>query len=64
MDMNEFYNTLVTSTEHDRIERLEPFDEHEEWNIKCAHYMVLLAYHGSCDLLLKSLVPQAGSCLY
>ncbi|KAL4224096.1 Leucine carboxyl methyltransferase 2 [Mactra antiquata] len=59
MDMNEFYSTLLTQEEHDRIERLEPFDEHEEWNLKCAHYMVLLGYQGSCDVLLKSLVSKS-----
>ncbi|KAK6166391.1 hypothetical protein SNE40_023096 [Patella caerulea] len=43
-DMNQFYCNLIDQSERDRVEKLEPFDEHEEWHVKCNHYMVLLAY--------------------
>ncbi|XP_064614438.1 tRNA wybutosine-synthesizing protein 4-like [Liolophura sinensis] len=45
LDMNQFYRCLVTQEERRRICDLEPFDEYEEWHLKCAHYMVLCAYN-------------------
>ncbi|KAJ8314208.1 hypothetical protein KUTeg_008769 [Tegillarca granosa] len=45
LDMNQFYNYLVPSEERRIIEHLEPFDEYEEWNLKCAHYMILCGYN-------------------
>ncbi|XP_045172598.2 tRNA wybutosine-synthesizing protein 4-like [Mercenaria mercenaria] len=58
LDMNEFYNNLLSRDERDRVEKLEMFDEYEEWHLKCAHYMVLLGYHGNCSQLLTGMVPQ------
>ncbi|XP_006883272.1 PREDICTED: leucine carboxyl methyltransferase 2 [Elephantulus edwardii] len=46
MDMNEFYRRFVPAEERRRIENLEPFDEFEEWHLKCAHYFILAASKG------------------
>ena len=64
MDMNDFYNNMLDSTERDRVEKLEMFDEYEEWHLKCAHYMVLLGYHGNCNQLLSAMIPSKGSSIY
>lgn len=53
LDMNQFYHHLVTQQERRRICDLEPFDEYEEWHLKCAHYLVLCAYNNdNCTELL------------
>lgn len=54
MDMNEFYRCFVPSEERRRMENLEPFDEFEEWHLKCAHYFILAASKG--DTLSQTLV--------
>ncbi|KAM6202491.1 tRNA wybutosine-synthesizing protein 4 [Rhynchocyon petersi] len=46
MDMNEFYRRFLPAEERRRIENLEPFDEFEEWHLKCAHYFILAASKG------------------
>nr|XP_034333816.1 tRNA wybutosine-synthesizing protein 4 [Crassostrea gigas] len=46
-DMNYFYRELVPPDEHHRVESLEPFDEYEEWHLKCSHYMVVVASNAS-----------------
>ncbi|XP_076983785.1 tRNA wybutosine-synthesizing protein 4 [Tamandua tetradactyla] len=46
MDMNEFYRRFLSSEERQRMENLEPFDEFEEWHLKCAHYFILAASRG------------------
>ena len=53
MDMNRFYETLVDHKEHHRVENIEPFDEYEEWHLKCSHYMVVCGHNGN----LSSLIP-------
>ena len=57
LDMNQFYFSLLSSEERDRVENLEPFDEYEEWHLKCAHYMVLCGYRGNCARLLSEVQP-------
>uniref|UniRef100_A0A674NKR6 tRNA wybutosine-synthesizing protein 4 n=1 Tax=Takifugu rubripes TaxID=31033 RepID=A0A674NKR6_TAKRU len=47
LDMNQFYLGLVLEEERCRVEALEPFDEHEEWHLKCSHYFILTASRGS-----------------
>lgn len=54
MDMNEFYHCFLPAEERQRIEHLEPFDEFEEWHLKCSHYFILTASKG--DTLSQSLV--------
>ncbi|XP_051000437.1 tRNA wybutosine-synthesizing protein 4 [Acomys russatus] len=52
LDLNEFYRRLLPASERQRVETLEPFDEFEEWHLKCAHYFILAAYRG--DTLSKT----------
>lgn len=54
MDMNEFYRCFLPAEERRRMESLEPFDEFEEWHLKCAHYFILAASKG--DTLSQTLV--------
>ncbi|XP_062983308.1 tRNA wybutosine-synthesizing protein 4 [Elgaria multicarinata webbii] len=46
IDMNEFYRRFVHGDEQRRIQALEPFDEFEEWHLKCSHYFILVASRG------------------
>nr|XP_057939051.1 tRNA wybutosine-synthesizing protein 4 [Doryrhamphus excisus] len=47
VDMNDFFIRLIPDDERLRVERLEPFDEYEEWHQKCSHYFILTASRGS-----------------
>lgn len=55
VDMNYFYHNLLSGEEHHRVEQLEPFDEYEEWDLKCGHYIALTAANGSSIPLASSL---------
>ncbi|CAK6432315.1 unnamed protein product [Pipistrellus nathusii] len=57
MDMNEFYRCFLPAEERRRMENLEPFDEFEEWHLKCAHYFILAASKG--DTLSQILVHSS-----
>ncbi|XP_075598907.1 tRNA wybutosine-synthesizing protein 4 isoform X1 [Balearica regulorum gibbericeps] len=46
MDMNEFFICCTPEDEQQRVQALEPFDEYEEWHLKCSHYFVLTASNG------------------
>ncbi|KAM9602266.1 tRNA wybutosine-synthesizing protein 4 isoform 1-T1 [Morphnus guianensis] len=46
MDMNEFFTCCIPEDEQQRVQALEPFDEYEEWHLKCSHYFVLTASKG------------------
>ncbi|NXC20928.1 TYW4 protein, partial [Corythaeola cristata] len=46
MDMNEFFTCSTPEDEQQRVQALEPFDEFEEWHLKCSHYFVLAASKG------------------
>jgi tRNA wybutosine-synthesizing protein 4 len=45
--MHTFYRDYLSSDEHQRIDQLEPFDEIEEWQTKCAHYILLFGLRTS-----------------
>lgn len=59
--MNHFFFNALDSAEHQRLLRLEPFDEFEEWHLKCGHYILLTAAKGSCVSLLHQIWPQNDS---
>jgi len=61
-DMNYFYNVVIPHDERSRVELLEPFDEYEEWHLKCAHYVLLTAFNGSCQRLTPLMWPQSSTC--
>ncbi|NWT62620.1 TYW4 protein, partial [Erythrocercus mccallii] len=46
MDMNVFFTCCIPEDEQQRVQTLEPFDEYEEWHLKCSHYFVLAASKG------------------
>ncbi|NXI45801.1 TYW4 protein, partial [Galbula dea] len=65
MDMNEFFTCCTPEDEQQRVQGLEPFDEYEEWHLKCSHYFILAASKGmepSWTPLVPSrpVPPQSG----
>ncbi|NWS78803.1 TYW4 protein, partial [Crotophaga sulcirostris] len=46
VDMNEFFTCCTPEEEQRRVQALEPFDEYEEWHLKCSHYFILAASKG------------------
>ncbi|NXN27632.1 TYW4 protein, partial [Nycticryphes semicollaris] len=64
MDMNEFFTCCTPEDEQKRVQALEPFDEYEEWHLKCSHYFVLTASKGMepswTPLLPNATVPRDG----
>ncbi|NXC44499.1 TYW4 protein, partial [Penelope pileata] len=62
MDMNEFFTCCTPEDEQRRVQALEPFDEYEEWHLKCSHYFVLTASKGMepswTPLLCNMTVPR------
>ena len=56
--MNAFFNNLPNE-EQQRIKYLEPFDEYEEWHLKCSHYIILCALQGFCSNIFKKFAPFA-----
>ncbi|KGL91851.1 Leucine carboxyl methyltransferase 2, partial [Charadrius vociferus] len=65
VDMNDFFTCCTPEVEQRRVQALEPFDEYEEWHLKCSHYFVLTASKGmepSWTPLLSSMtVPPHDS---
>ncbi|NWY58634.1 TYW4 protein, partial [Chionis minor] len=63
MDMNEFFTCCTPEDEQQRVQALEPFDEYEEWHLKCSHYFVLTASKGMepswTPLLSNMTVPRS-----
>ena len=55
--MNAFFHSLPES-EKERIESLEAFDEFEEFELKCSHYMLLIAVSSS----QSDLMDKVGIC--
>eukprot|EP01121_Diplochlamys_sp_Union-15-3_P001050 TRINITY_DN10911_c0_g1_i1.p1 TRINITY_DN10911_c0_g1~~TRINITY_DN10911_c0_g1_i1.p1 ORF type:complete len:338 (-),score=47.05 TRINITY_DN10911_c0_g1_i1:27-1013(-) len=45
VDMNYVYNNLLDTAENERVEKLEIFDELEEWFLIHSHYCLALAVH-------------------
>eukprot|EP00112_Aurelia_sp_Birch-Aquarium-sp1_P016678 Seg3801.4 transcript_id=Seg3801.4/GoldUCD/mRNA.D3Y31 product="tRNA wybutosine-synthesizing protein 4" protein_id=Seg3801.4/GoldUCD/D3Y31 len=57
MDMNEFYYNVISEEERNRIDCIEPFDEFEEWHLKCMHYNLAVAFNGECCQLRNEIFP-------
>ena len=53
--MNYFYNNCVNTEEKQRISSLEPFDEHEEWHLKCMHYVLITAFKAGTRYIQNSM---------
>ncbi|XP_016283801.2 tRNA wybutosine-synthesizing protein 4 [Monodelphis domestica] len=63
VDMNEFYRGFLSAEERRRVEMLEPFDEFEEWHLKCSHYFILAASTVSTAGLTQTLLLPPGEVL-
>ncbi|XP_007898284.2 tRNA wybutosine-synthesizing protein 4 [Callorhinchus milii] len=63
LDMNEFYVGLIPEEEKQRIEKLEPFDEYEEWHLKCSHYLIVSASKGDLKQCLLLPPPPIEFCM-
>ncbi|XP_069496661.1 tRNA wybutosine-synthesizing protein 4 isoform X2 [Ambystoma mexicanum] len=63
VDMNEFYYGSINESERRRVDELEPFDEFEEWHLKCSHYFILRASKGSLART-ESVYHSAGFAVY
>jgi len=57
-DMNSIYHKILDTSEQQRIESLEVFDEFPEWHLKCAHYTLVLACKGKCHPLVQHFIKQ------
>ncbi|XP_008459781.1 leucine carboxyl methyltransferase 1 homolog isoform X1 [Cucumis melo] len=57
-DMLKVYNNLIEAQERRRIERLELFDEFEEWHMMQEHYCVAYAINDSLGLFGNFGFPQ------
>ena len=55
--MNDYYFSLPLE-EHKRVDKLELFDEFEEMELKCCHYVLLCSSSNSLISLAKFLVPD------
>jgi len=51
--MLDIYNKMIDEKEKKRIEKLQLFDEFEEWNLIMSHYFVGLAHNWECKVLIK-----------
>jgi hypothetical protein len=47
VDMNQFYQSILSAQERKAIETLEQFDELEEWHMKCRHYFIAVGFKGA-----------------
>lgn len=43
-----------------RVENLEPFDEYEDFEQKCCHYVLLCASSSSLSFLLDKIIPSSN----
>ncbi|KAL8560391.1 hypothetical protein ACOMHN_006122 [Nucella lapillus] len=62
-DLNEIYRHALSAEERVRVETLDPFDEYEEFNLKCAHYFLLVAStsSGIADFIFTA-APAESPC--
>ena len=53
-DMNSFFRQLAAPN-WEAIRHMEPFDEYEEWHLKCGHYLLVCATVGNSSALQPAL---------
>lgn len=58
--MNDFYQNLPEKEKH-RINSVEVFDEFEEFELKCSHYLLLCASTNDLVGLIESIIPTKTS---
>ena len=55
----DYYLNNVPSEERKRINKLELFDEYEQWTLKCCHYSFVFATNGQvCNKFVESLLAS------
>lgn len=54
-DMNDVYRKVIPTSDRERIEKLEMFDEFEEWYLIQAHYSITVSVISKDDCLLKQI---------
>ncbi|KJP87702.1 hypothetical protein AK88_02597 [Plasmodium fragile] len=54
-DMNEIYDYHLSTDEKKKIEKIEMFDEFEEWRLLQNHYFIIVAFSCSEDLNMNAL---------
>jgi hypothetical protein len=59
--MNYFYHAAISSTERRRIDTIESFDEFEEWQLKCAHYLMITSCQGYCKCVAPIIWPELST---
>ena len=60
-DMNQWWDALMSNQERNRIKLIEPFDEYEEWYLKCSHYFVGCGIKGSISSVSELNITKAHS---
>jgi hypothetical protein len=59
--MNYFYHSVISSIERRRIDTVESFDEFEEWQLKCAHYLMITSFQGKCKRIAQIIWPELST---
>ena len=60
VNMNAFFRYSLPAADRNGIRALESFDEEEEWQQKCAHYIVVAAAKGSLQAMIRNLYFPEG----
>lgn len=60
-DMNALYRCYMPAVERQRIERLELFDEFEEWHLINAHYHISQAYRAAATQQSSTTAATVGT---
>lgn len=58
VNMHQYYSQVLALEERRRVEKIELFDEFEEWHLKCVHYVVVAAFNGTCASAKQELFPD------
>ena len=60
-DMDKLYSWFITDADRKRIERIEYFDEYEEWHLIQGHYCILVAARGNLSEWFDNWIAKALS---
>ena len=52
--MYDIYNNILDKKDRDRIQRLELFDEYEDWKLIQQHYCIVWAYSHHLNISLTN----------
>lgn len=60
-DMDKLYSWFIGDADRKRIERIEYFDEYEEWHLIQGHYCILVAAQGDLSEWFDNWIAKALS---